>query len=92
MGMTDDEKKRLKGSGAGAFVTEVATEPFAVRLPEAERLTGLSRAELYRRASRGQIDFVKAGASTLVVYRSLRDHIASLPKADIRLADAPATP
>jgi hypothetical protein len=63
-----------------------ATEPLAVRLPEAVRLSGLSRSELYRRASRGEIVLLKCGASTLVDMNTLRAVVAALPRAAIRLA------
>lgn len=43
-----------------AKITE-PTEPLAVPLLEAVRLTGLSRSELYRRLANGQIQAVKAG-------------------------------
>jgi hypothetical protein len=76
MGMTDVERRALKG---GCDV-----ETIAVRLPDATRISGFSRSELYRRAARGEIVFLKCGASTLVDVASLRAAVASLPRAVIR--------
>jgi len=59
-------------------------EPLAVKVPEAVRLSGLSQSELYRRAGRGEVLFRKAGAGTVVDYASLKQLVASLPRADIR--------
>lgn len=61
-----------------------ATEPLAVRIPEAQRISGLSRSEIYRSAGQGKIVMLKCGRSTLVEVRSLREAIASLPRAEIR--------
>ena len=76
MGMTEVERRALKGG--------IEVEPIAVRLPEATRISGFSRSELYRRAARGEIVFLKCGASTLVDVGSLRAAVASLPRAVIR--------
>jgi excisionase family DNA binding protein len=50
-------------------------EPISVRVPEALRLTGLSRSRLYELLGSGEIEFVKVGASTLVLVESLRAFI-----------------
>jgi hypothetical protein len=76
MGMTEVDKRSLRG---GTF-----NERLAVRLPEATRISGFSRSELYRRAARGEIVFLKCGASTLVDMASLQAAVASLPRAVIR--------
>ena len=76
MGMTNIEWRALRGSGQ--------VEAIAVRIPEASRVSGFSRSELYRRAARGEIVFLKCGATTLVDMESLRAAVASLPRAVIR--------
>ena len=76
MGMTDIERRALRGGGQA--------ETIAVRLPEASRVSGFSRSELYRRAARGEIVFLKSGTTTLVEMKSLRTAVASLPRAVIR--------
>ena len=78
MEMTKVERKLLKGGTAGGI------EPITMRLPEASRYSGFSRSELYRRAARGEVIFLKSGATTLVDTASLRAAIASLPRAVIR--------
>jgi hypothetical protein len=75
--MTDIERRALKGGSA--------QDRLAVRLPEASYISGFSRSELYRRAARGEIIFLKAGASTLVDLGSLRTAVASLPRAVIKV-------
>lgn len=50
-------------------------DPISVRLPEAVRLTGLSRSRLYELIKAGEVEIAKVGASTLVLYDSLRDFV-----------------
>jgi hypothetical protein len=78
MGMTDIERQLLKGG--------YNIEPMAVRLPEASRISGFSRSELYRRAARGEVIFLKSGSTTLVDLVSLKAAVAALPRAVIRAA------
>ena len=47
-------------------------EPISVRIPEAVRLTGLSRSRLYELINSGDVETVKMGASTLVLVSSLK--------------------
>ena len=55
-----------------------ALEPISVRIPEACRLTGLSRSRVYELMKGGEIEFVKVGSSTLILVASLRRFIESL--------------
>jgi hypothetical protein len=59
-------------------------EPLSLRIPEAQRISGLSRSELYRKASRGEIRLLKSGRSTLVDFASLKRLIGNLPVANIK--------
>jgi excisionase family DNA binding protein len=52
-------------------------EPISVRIPEAVRLTGLSRSRLYELMKSGDIEFAKVGSSTLILVDSLRRFITS---------------
>lgn len=52
-----------------------AIEPISVRIPDAVRLTGLSRSRLYELMRSGDIPFVKVGSSTLIPFDSLRAFI-----------------
>ncbi|WP_114951533.1 helix-turn-helix domain-containing protein [Sphingosinicella terrae] len=55
--------------------TDGALEPISVRVPQAVRLTGLSRSRIYELMKSGEIEFVKVGASTLILVESLRAYI-----------------
>ena len=52
-------------------------QPISVRIPEAVRLTGLSRSRIYELMKSGDIEFVKVGGSTLILVESLRCFIHS---------------
>ena len=52
-------------------------EPISVRVPEAVRLTGLSRTRLYELMKAGDVQFVKDRTSTLILVESLRAFIQS---------------
>jgi hypothetical protein len=77
MGMTDVEKRALRGGIA--FI-----EPIAAAIPDACRVSGMSRSEIYRRLAAGDIRAVKSGSRTLILMDSLRAHLASLPAATFR--------
>ncbi len=77
MGMKDVEQRTLKG---GVFFTETLAAP----IPDACRISGLSRSEIYRRLATGDIRAVKSGARTLILMDSLRAYLASLPAATFR--------
>jgi excisionase family DNA binding protein len=48
-----------------------ATEPIAVRILEAVRLTGIGRSKLYELIASGDIETVKIGSCTLIPIASL---------------------
>jgi len=52
-----------------------SVEPISVKIPEAVRLTGLSRSRIYELMGTGEIEFAKIGSSTLILVRSLRQLI-----------------
>jgi excisionase family DNA binding protein len=60
-------------------VTQV--ELVTIAIPEACRIAGISRSQLYRWLAAGTIQAMKSGRRTLIVVDSLRRHIASLPPA-----------
>jgi hypothetical protein len=47
-------------------------EPISVKIPEAVRLSGLSRSRIYELMKTGDIEFAKVGSSTLILVDSLR--------------------
>jgi hypothetical protein len=58
--------------------------PIAARIPEACRISGLSRAAIYRGRKDGKIRLLKNGRSTLVLMDSVRRYLAELPEAEPR--------
>ena len=52
-------------------------EPISVRIPEAVRMTGLSRSAIYELMRDGDIEFAKVGRSTLIPVDSLRRFVDS---------------
>jgi hypothetical protein len=74
MGMTHEDRRRLKGGCA-------VIEPIAAPIPDACRLSGLSRSEIL---GDWRIQAIKSGARTLIMVDSLRAYLASLPKAIFR--------
>ena len=62
---------------AGSYRQGSVPEPISVRIPEAARLTGLSRSRIYELMKSGDIEFVKVGSSTLILVESLRCFILS---------------
>jgi hypothetical protein len=58
--------------------------PLTVTIPEAVRLSGLSRSELYRQLGAGCIRACKSGSRTLIVWESLKAHVEALPPATFR--------
>jgi hypothetical protein len=67
-----------------------SAQPLTVTIAEAIRLSGLSRSEVYRRLSAGDIQARKSGNRTLIVWASLRAHIEALPMAEFRAPEAAA--
>lgn len=59
-------------------MTEVPPlEPISVKIPEAVRLTGISRSRIYELMNSGEIEFAKVGSSTLILVESLRRFVLS---------------
>jgi|AAFX01.1.fsa_nt_gi excisionase family DNA binding protein len=52
-------------------------EPISVKVPEAVRLTGISRSRLYELMRSGDVAFAKVGSSTLILVDSLRAYVES---------------
>ncbi|MGQ3230102.1 MAG: helix-turn-helix domain-containing protein [Blastomonas fulva] len=63
-----------------------------MRIPDACRLTGISRSTLYLLIARGEVEVVKMGAATLVLTESLRQlierHRCSSPSLEPQLTRA----
>ncbi len=63
---------------------DTALPPMLLPIPAAQRFSGISRSEIYRRLATGDIRAVKSGARTLITTDSLRAYLASLPPATFR--------
>ena len=59
-------------------------EPIAVTIPDAIRISGLSRSEIYRRLAAGDLEAIKSGTRTLILMDSIKRYLASLPTAQYR--------
>jgi excisionase family DNA binding protein len=62
----------------------IRTNPLALTMHEAVRVSGLSRSELYRRLADGKVRAVKSGSRMLILMDSLQTHLSSLPPATFR--------
>lgn len=54
-------------------------EPLAHKVPDALRISGLSRTGLYSELKKGRIAAIKCGKRTLILHASLKAFIAGLP-------------
>lgn len=70
--------KRMLISSEDAAQGAAPVEPISVRVPDAVKLTGLSRSRIYELIKSKEIEIVKVGASTLIPFDSLRGFIDSL--------------
>ncbi len=59
-------------------------EPIAVTIPDAIRISGLSRSEIYRRLAASDLEAIKSGTRTLILMDSIKRYLASLPTAQYR--------
>ncbi len=53
--------------------------PIAVTIPDAVKLSGMSRSRLYECLQQGKISARKAGRRTLISFADLEAYLASLP-------------
>ncbi len=64
-----------KDAAGGSVKTRWSPEPITVRVPDAVRMTGLSRSRVYLLMSSGEIETVKVGRNTLILVESLKAFI-----------------
>lgn len=50
-------------------------EPISVRVPEAARMTGISRSKIYELIASGEIEAAKVGRATVVLVASLKSFL-----------------
>ena len=53
--------------------------PIAVTIPDAVKISGMSRSALYEALKRGDLTARKAGRRTLISFADLEAYLASLP-------------
>lgn len=53
--------------------------PITITIPEAVKLTGMSRTAIYEALKRGDLIARKAGRRTLILFSDLEGFLASLP-------------
>ena len=61
------------------------TDMISLTIADATRLSGIGRTSLYELIGAKKLDARKAGNRTLITAESLRNYVASLPAADIRM-------
>jgi excisionase family DNA binding protein len=54
--------------------------PIAVTIPEAVKVSGMSRTSIYEALKRGSLTAKKAGRRTLICFADLQAYLASLPE------------
>lgn len=55
-------------------------EPISVTIAQAMAMTGLGRSTIYLAIGRGELEAVKVNGRTLIIFQSLKQRIASLPR------------
>jgi hypothetical protein len=65
---------------SGSKAESASIEPISVKIPEAVRLSGLSRSRIYELMKSGDIEYAKVGSSTLIIVESLRSFVQSRRK------------
>lgn len=69
----------MQPSTPAADARTSTTDPILVRIPEACRISGLSRSAIYKLNRAELLKFRKFGRTTLVDFSSLKAAIAALP-------------
>jgi hypothetical protein len=59
---------------------ESKTPPIMVTIPDAMRLTGWGRSKIYGDIGNGELEAVKDGNRTLIIYESILRRVAALPR------------
>lgn len=55
-------------------------DKIALTIPDAVRVSGMSRTAIYEALKQGRFEAVKSGKRTLIRYASLSDYLSSLPR------------
>jgi excisionase family DNA binding protein len=60
-------------------------DPISVSVAQASALTGISRSRIYELLASGHLQARKQGTRTVVLFDGLREFVAALPPADIKV-------
>ncbi len=60
------------GTQLSGYTTALPVEPLSVRVAVAVQLTGISRSRIYELIQSGDIEIVKVGRSTFIIFESLK--------------------
>ena len=73
-------------------MTEILLEPLAVTITEATRLGVGGRSKIYEAITKGELEAVKDGNRTLILYASIKRRLESLPRIgrDVPMSQSPA--
>jgi excisionase family DNA binding protein len=61
------------------LVDNIMTAPIAITIPEAVRLSGMSRTTIYEALKKRDLSAVKVGRRTLIPFADLQNYLAALP-------------
>ena len=67
-----DQVEEAAARAKAELAQETASDPITVRIRRAVELTGIGRSKMYELIAAGEIDVVKVGSSTLVIFASLK--------------------
>ena len=59
---------------------EAALEPLAITVEQTSRLTNESKTTVYDLVAAGELEAVKSGRKTLILYESVKRRLAGLPR------------
>lgn len=90
LGMTEEDRKRLKSSGGGGGGSTPSINAEYCPLAELDPRFGISRTTGNRLIAEELIDAIKLGTSVLVNVPSVRRYLAGLPRPSIRTDDRSA--
>jgi len=65
--------------------TAAVVDPIFVSVAATAEILATSRSEVYQKLARGELEAVKDGARTKIIYASVKRAAAALPKANVRL-------
>jgi excisionase family DNA binding protein len=86
-GALDVEHTTVNAAAISVAAMAVAAnvDPIFVSVAAAAEILATSRSEIYQKLARGELEAVKDGARTKIVYASVKAAAAALPKAKLKL-------